>query len=504
MSRNIVPGSVSRPDERSDRPGIGQSVRFPVQTLAAGVGEASEGGRSIGPDLVRGVAAILVVYLHACVAYLVYPMPGLVWPVQDSSSRAVSFLFWTIEIFIMPLFLVLAGYFAYRNRIGGGDLALIRSRCRRLLVPMAVAAVVLLPIEYYLWIVGWVAEGVLSPEVLSRPKVPRELRTHLFGLGHLWFLHYVFFYCVALAAAGMAWRRWAPVETTGPVGTTGLRIAGPRNTGRGDEVRRSPFMATHWPASGRQAVWAAMIGLPLVGVMILAVAPQVVYGFQHAFLPVPSKWLYSGTFFFGGVVIGVVDPKWRFSVDSAGRLAGFGAVCAVAAVLMGQWTIERSDATSLAMDIGWFHRLVLASLTVAAAWGISLGGIGLADRVGRRFEGGRRFGRSVSYLAAASFWVYLIHHPLVAILHIDLKWSMPTASPMVKSVVTLGVAMAVSLVTYETLIRGSRLGRWIGVEPDGRRSGRPEASGGVGDANRHQESPQVIGSADSEPVRRAA
>lgn len=454
-------------------------------------------GRSIGPDLVRGVAAILVVYLHACVAYLVYPMPGLVWPVQDSSSHAVSFLFWTIEIFIMPLFLVLAGYFAYRNRIGGGDVALIRSRCRRLLVPMAFAAVVLLPLEYYLWIVCWVAEGVLSPDVLSRPKVPRELRTHLFGLGHLWFLHYVFFYCVALAVTGMVWRRWAPIGLTG---SSGLRIAG-----HGDETRPpAPFMATRWSVLGPQSVWAAMIGLPLLGVTVLAVAPQVVYGFQHAFLPVPSKWLYSGTFFLGGVVIGAVDPKWRFSVDSAGRLAGFGAVCAAAAVLLGQWTIERSDATSLAMDIGWFHRLVLASLTVAAAWGISLGTIGLADHVGRRFQGRRRFGRSVSYLAAASFWVYLVHHPLVAILHIDLKWSMPTVTPMVKSVVTLGVVMAVSLLSYEALIRGSRLGRWIGVEPDARRSGRPAASGGDSGAIGQEEPPQVIGPTDVETVRRAA
>jgi peptidoglycan/LPS O-acetylase OafA/YrhL len=423
-------------------------------------------------------------------------MPGLVWPVQDSSSHAVSFLFWMIEIFIMPLFLVLAGYFAYLNRIAGGDGALIRSRCRRLLVPMAVAAVVLLPIEYYLWIVGWVADGVLSPEALSRPKVPREMRTHLFGLGHLWFLHYVFFYCVALSVTGMVWRRLAPTE---PIGPAGLRIAG-----HGDETGPSPFMATRWSASGRQAVWAAVVGLPLLGVMVLAVAPQVVYGFQHAFLPVASKWLYSGTFFFGGVVIGAVDPKWRFSVDSAGRLASFGAVCSVAAVSFGQWTIARSDATSMAMDVGWFHRLVLASLTVAAAWCVSLGAIGWADRLGRRFQGRRRFGRAVSYLAAASFWVYLVHHPLIAILHIDLKWSLPALSPMVKSMVTLGVAMAVSLLSYEALIRGSRLGRWIGVEPDVRRSGRAASSGGGGDAVRQEESPHVIRPTDGETVRRAA
>jgi glucans biosynthesis protein C len=556
MSRHNARRSASRSENGSGRPDAGDSLRFPVPAMVTGRAAArataratgrgtgraadrgddfggyvtdscspgcgrpdsygpdnngSDGGRSIGPDLVRGVAAILVVYLHACVAYLVYPMPGLVWPVQDSSSQAVSFLFWTIEIFIMPLFLVLAGYFAYRNWVGGGGVALVRSRGRRLLVPMAVAAVVLLPIEYYLWIVGWVVEGVLSPDVLSHPKVPRAMRTHLFGLGHLWFLHYVFFYCVALAVTAAVWRRLARDGQSGG-DETGPKLSFPR------PFVAAPVVATPstgasgvgggYSMSGRRMVWAAMIGLPLLGVMVLAVAPQVVFGFQHAFLPVPSKWLYSGTFFFGGVVIALVDPKWKFSCDSAKVLTSFGAVCAVAAVLLGQWAIERSDATSLAMDIGWFNRLVLATLTVAAAWGISLGTIGLADSVGRRFQAHRRFGLTVSYLAAASFWVYLVHHPLVALLHIDLKWLVPGLSPIVKSMVTLGVVMAVSLVTYETFIRESRLGRLIGVEPEARsssrRSGRVDVAGGVGDVVRQEKSQPAVVSTDGETVRRAA
>ena len=50
-----------------------------------------------------------LVALHAGVPYARHPMPGLIWPVSDSRSGVVDAIFWSIEVFIMPLFLVMAG-----------------------------------------------------------------------------------------------------------------------------------------------------------------------------------------------------------------------------------------------------------------------------------------------------------------------------------------------------------------------------------------------------------
>ena len=67
----------------------------------------------MGFDAVRAVAVVAVVVLHALVPYLKHPMPGLVWSVSvmDEPSALADGVFWSIELFVMPLFLVIAGFF---------------------------------------------------------------------------------------------------------------------------------------------------------------------------------------------------------------------------------------------------------------------------------------------------------------------------------------------------------------------------------------------------------
>jgi len=447
----------------------------------AGLGELglvqSARPRALGPDLVRAAAAILVVYLHACVAYLIHPMPGLVWAIQDTPSNSVSILFWLIEIFVMPLFLLLAGFFAYRSWSSGGDLALIRSRARRLLIPMFFAVAVVLPLDYYVWLVSWVAEGTMPATQLWTQKFPRPLREHLFGFGHLWFLQYVFLYCVTLVGLGAIKRSMSP-ENSQPVAIS---------------IRRTS---------------ALVIGLIVTAMAVLAIAPEVVFGFQHAFYPVPTKWLYCATFFFGGAVIARADPLMTWLTEIAPRMLAGGAVCAAATVAIGQWSIERADSSSLAMDIGIASRMTLASLTVAAAWAISLGLIGMANRLSPALANQPALGRTISYMAAAGFWVYLVHHPLVALIQLDLKWVVPELSPLVKSVITAVVATGVSLGTYEILIRNKPLGRWIGIESSNKhavceRRGltlaeQPDDQDMGGDLG--EESTRIV----TQPIRRAA
>jgi peptidoglycan/LPS O-acetylase OafA/YrhL len=419
-----------------------------------------QSNRSFGPDLIRAVAAILVVYLHAGVAYLNHPMPGLVWATQDTPSSVVSHLFWSIELFIMPLFLLLAGFFAYRSWIASGDIGLIRSRARRLLVPMLAGGIVLLPTAYLIWLVGWVIDGSVPADRLWPPKFPRDMRQHLFGFAHLWFLLYVFLYCVVLAGFGL--------------------------------LRRNAFakpdmeaIASEGPSGGRfgkssQALFVLVCALPLVGTSVLWWAPEVVFGFQHAFAPVASKWLYSGTFFFGGVAMAAIDPRMSFATVKAERLIGVGAVCGVAAIMLGQWAIERADSTSLAMEIGLVARVSLASLTVVSAWTTSLGLIGLGNLASPILLQRPKARRGIAYVAAASFWIYLVHHPIVALLHIDLKLVLPGFSPLAKSLIVTLVALGTAIASYEVMIRGRVLGRVLGLDGSVQ---KPAASAEVMNAN---------------------
>ncbi|TVP99813.1 MAG: acyltransferase [Planctomycetaceae bacterium] len=428
--------------------------------------------RERGPDCVRGLAALLVVYLHACVPYLDRPMPGLVWPVRDEPARLLSTTFWMVEVFIMPLFLLLAGYYAQRSLVGRGGGDLIRSRAQRLLRPLAWAAVLLLPLEYYLWLTGWVIEGQIPADRLWTLKVPRDSRQHLFGSAHLWFLLYLFTYCGILAAT---WR-WLPAVVGRrriEAGTQVLALPGDA------ESRGSYQRSRGWDpaalASG-SALRASLITSALVGVAVLVLCPQVVFGFQHATLPVPSKWLYSGTYFLGGVWIAAAGRGWPGCRDHAGLLLGCGLISGLAAALLGQWAIADADPWTLRFAIGWVPRGVLATLTVTAAWTLSLGIIGSAERFAERLEPRSRGWRAVGFLAAASFWVYLVHHPLVALLHLDLKLLAPAAPAEIKLAVSLIGALTLSLVSYQLLIRDTRLGILFGIE--GKRAPTRPVTGG--------------------------
>lgn len=67
--------------------------------------------------------------------------------------------------------------------------------------------------------------------------------------------------------------------------------------------------------------------------------------------------------------------------------------------------------------------------------------------------------RVLRYLSDASYWVYIVHLPLVMALQIavfQLAWPWP-----VKLAAILGGTMIAALATYELLIRHSFMGRWL-------------------------------------------
>ncbi len=367
----------------------------------------------LGFDAVRGVAALAVVLLHACVPYLQNPMPGLAWTVRDSASRSVDWLFWGIEVFIMPLFLVLAGYFAWQTLSCRGIGPLVRSRAKRLLVPLAFAVCVVLPMDLYTWVLGWVVEGIVEPVKLKSLKFDGVVDRDLWGLSHLWFLQYVFLYVVVAAIFA-----------------------------RFDRLRNFTTKIT-------QRMPLAVTLLAAAGVVTLMIAPEVVWGFQHAFLPVASKWVYSGTFFAAGMLVGKVDPRLAFFENRTIPLAIASVMLLVTAVSLGRWNLQYGE-SALAQS-------GLAVVTVLAAYAVTF----LTIAVSRKIN---HLSLPLQYLAAASFWIYLVHHPILGLVHLDLKQWMPATAPAVKMATAFCISVGLSLLTYEGLVRRTRLGRMLGMQ----------------------------------------
>ena len=367
-----------------------------------------------GFDAVRAAAAFGVVLLHCCVPYMQPPVPGLAWSVRDTPHWLAEQCFWTIELFIMPLFLVLAGFLAWQTLQRSGADRLIRTRARRLLVPLLFGIVVILPLDLYAWLLGWVAEGLIAPQKLRSLKFNDGIDRDLWGLSHLWFLQYLFLYVLALAGGVWAWNR-------------------------------NPLTQHRVP---RTTVLASL--LLLVACLTLYFYPEVVWGFQHSFFPVPSKWIYSGSFFALGALLAARDAHLDWLKAHAGRLAAPSVVFAVAALALGSWHLQGGSNE-------------LASVTLAVTTCLSAVMITLT-LIGVTVKHVQAIPLSVSYLAAASFWIYMIHHPILGLIHTDLKWMLPATNPLVKVALSFVATSALSIATYELWVRQSALGRLLGFE----------------------------------------
>lgn len=376
-----------------------------------------QGGHFAGIDALRACAAVAVVLLHACVPYANPAMAGLSWSVQDSPSESVTAVFWAIEIVIMPIFLVIAGFFAARSMAYRGAWFTATQRIRRLGWPLLLTVVFLLPIEFYTWMLGWLAEGQVSVSHVRRMKFEGGIDRNLWGLSHLWFLQYLMMYVLVLACV------WTSL------------------------TRRS-------------AAQIGRIALPMcfvVAVVSLTMRPEVVWGFQHSFLPVVSKWFYSGAFFASGALWYRLDPELDDVRDYGSRLMGPGILLTIAAVCTGTWWLGVVGDPMQWMNGGWagvdpvvqsdrfagglpvtslIVRSSLAVMSVAAAalMTFALMGVSLANI--------NRLGRVMKSLAGASFMIYLLHHPVVGLAHIAAKFALPGVSPVIKVALVTGLGVS--------------------------------------------------------------
>lgn len=387
-----------------------------------------------GFDALRAFAAVLVVALHAAIPYLVDPVPGLLWATTDlNADRAIDVAFRMGKGFVMPLFLFISGYFAAASLSRKSSIGFLKQRARRLLIPFLVAMVTVLPCDFYVWIFGMVVDRHIPAGKLLHPKFEANiaaesaLHTRLWGLSHLWFLQYLLLYCFLLTLLCAA-ARW-----------TATRISG------GSRFRRRRVVRLV------QVSLSASIVPVLVAVSaaILWRAPEVVVGFQHGFLPFPSKFAYLGLFFVAGVCL----------FHQAGRLELLvtihrGCLCTAAAAAVIMLPLIRRH---LAAELSGEARVLLAVSMAAFAWSCvgGLSGFFLTHCTRPR--------PAVRHLAEASFWIYLIHHPIVALLQIAAGGWNVSALWKFSAVVVAGLAL--TLVSYRYAMRSA----WIGALMHGRR-----------------------------------
>ncbi|MBX3443968.1 MAG: acyltransferase family protein [Planctomyces sp.] len=379
--------------------------------------------RAAGLDWLRAAAALGVVALHAGMPYMTHPLPGLEWCVRyGAGSASVDALCWFANVAVMPTFFLMGGFLAaglWRRRPG---VAFLQHRSRRLLLPLGLAFVLVLPADLYIWLVGWFTEGRIPFQKILSLKLNGPLKGHLWGVAHLWYLQ-----CLWALSLGAWWLQTLMRETPG-----GTRLA---------------------PALGRLvSAPHSRAGLAALGVgsgIVLAADPQFLIGFRQGWFPGPVAVLFYGLWFAAGW-------GWSTAAGAADNGGGEGRLrLALAAVAFPCLLAAIRRHTETAFEGGPLLALTCGYCLVAALAATGVFSLALTKTAPQPPRG-------VRFVAEASFWMYLVHHPLAGLCQLAL---LPvSAPPAAKFAATLGIAVWLSLATYAAFVRKT----WIGRLLDGR------------------------------------
>ena len=420
-----------------------------MSTLAgtAGGPEATSGApsRYHGLDGLRAFAMLLGIVLHATPPYFAR-IAGMesTWPADDDQSLALLLLFDFIHLWRMPVFFVLAGFFAGLVLERRSTAAFVRDRLGRIAVPLVLFAAVMALILPTLWIYGWKGEFVVDLGVLDPRKWP-HLASQSTPLAHLWFLWYL------LIMYG---------------GLLGLRRIGATRACR--TVCAVPAIA----AFRRRAAAALYAPVPLV-LMTAAVILLAVRGGDESKPVVPPNvpdLLYAAIFFGYGYGLW---PRRTF-IEHLKRpetlvALWLAALAAYALQLIIGGAMEEAGGDGAGSLPAWLAlvRVVARGSAVVLLTLVLVGSFEAALRTPLRW---------VRWTADASYWIYLMHLPAVAwctfwLAHLDRAGRLAELtgfgwSAELKFLAASIATGALGLVTYRYLVRYTPLGTLL----NGRRS----------------------------------
>jgi peptidoglycan/LPS O-acetylase OafA/YrhL len=404
--------SPRRPRLRADKP-----------KQAAGSSRTAN-PRYHGLDALRGISMILVVVLHAALAYAVIPIPNLIWTVHDPAADPVFdvLCWWTLGI--SSPFYLMSGFFAAELCDARGERAFLVSRTKRIVGPFLAAGVTVLPAVFFIWVAGWLISGQCTTREFIRMKFHAlGYQRNLYGPAHLWSLEYLAVMLAAYTAFSAFRKRFLPAAGAS-LAPSWLRHA-----------LTSPWKPLILAVPTTVILWTGHDQIGLDAIMDRA----------NSFLPEPFRLCHNLVFF----VVGVSLHRMR---DDLHRLSRFGwsyLACSIPVFACRALLIQQD----LPQPLHGAGALSLAVTGALFTWLITFGLLGLALGLLNRPR------PALSYLADCSYWVYLCHLPIVGLLQVDLY---PVATPgTVKFALVLTGTLAICFASYQVGVRHTFLGLWL-------------------------------------------
>ncbi len=391
----------------------------PAPAIAATPPSAGPGTRLDYLDATRAFALVLGVVFHASMSFSPYFMG---WAVQDISTSPIAASFFQIShSFRMETFFLLAGFFSHDLLQRRGPGGFVRSRVLRLGIPLVAGWFLLRPLLISGWIMGAASmrgDYHFWPAVGDGFATLKTLPAGIFTGSHLWFLYYLILVTgLVLVVRAIANRVRFPIH--------------------------SMDVAADWLS---RSSWALVpLVIPTAATLWFMRYWAVDTPDQSLRPDLPVLMLYCA--FFG---LGWLFARQPEAIARFGRLAVPNVVLALAsgwAVLrLSEFQSDPGHPQYAAAHVGFVASYATLMWTLVA---LSLGFF-------RKFLHEPR--PAVRYLADSSYWMYLVHLPVVvwlqvAVAEVNLPWWVKLPGISVATVF-------LALVTYDLFVRSTFLG-WL-------------------------------------------
>ena len=377
---------------------------------------AASSTRFGGLDAIRGLAVIAGVVLHASVAYMPSRMYGLLWPVHDGQTTVIChYLFWWFHAFRLPLFFVISGFIGEMLCESRGVEAFLKHRFRRIAIPFLVCLVTVMPVTVIIWGTGLCISRRCSLEQAMSMTTPfdPEVQQNYFGPGHLWFLADLTIVSLAFAL-----------------------------------IRRefSALNGASTPAAFRlphRALAPLVFAVPTLLLLWGDISPFISH--HNTFVPDIARLSYYGLYFLAGVIAYRRKEHALELLRYPSLHLPLSLLASVALLVLLPDELARESTT--------VRRFLLSASVSLVAWLSIFGLIGLALRYWKTDRPAFR------YLADASYWIYIIHLPIVGLSNIALQQL--TIGALAKFFATTLISLTLAVLTYQAFVRYTWIGRGL-------------------------------------------
>ena len=391
--------------------------------IGMGVSEAATPSTRLPAlDAIRAAALLLGIVLHASLSFV----PGIgaeLWPMSDiKKSTVLSVTMFVIHIFRMSVFFFVAGLLARALLERRGFSTFWRDRARRIAVPLVLGWVVCFSL--IVAIVVWALTRTNGGRLPS--PLPAALVESGLNLLHLWFLYLLLW----LYAISIALR-------------TALHAIDPHGSIRG-------LIDRAFGALISMRIGAVVLAIPVAAALFLIKdwnrwmgVPTPAY---TVLPPAASLSIYCYVFMMGWAfdrqrrLLTVLATRWPLNF-------ALGLVAALYCISTAGADPESAASQTLS------ERIIYAAAYATALMGWTFAFVG----AGMRFFD--QPSPAISYVADASYWIYIAHLPVVmalqtAFMLADVHWS-------IKYLVINIVCLGFLLITYHFWVRSTWVGRLL-------------------------------------------